>query len=145
MCALSVDSCRKELEEKFTTASSEKSKFRWRSKVNLLNELMILCNMPLHLAYDEYMVKIPLEIQAKYKDKTSAVHTFVESILHANGGLPVAIINTPDKGFRMVVLYENIGTLENIRNLTSLNSVLAQAFERIKSKESIVDLTIHFK
>ena len=67
MCALSVGSCRKELEQKFTTASSEMSKLRWRSKVNLLDELMILRNMPLHLAYDEYMAKIPLEMQAKYK------------------------------------------------------------------------------
>lgn len=54
-CLLSSEGCVNHLQRLIENSTSENSKLKLRSKINLLCELQIVNHMPLYLAFEEYI------------------------------------------------------------------------------------------
>ena len=104
------------------TVHQTKMCFMWKSRLNLLAELECVKFMPLDVAYEEYLGKLPEEYHPNYNIRNKARKEFVESLLGRNTGLPVLIVtNSHDK---YLILYEECGKHHVSEQLQVLCEVL---------------------
>ena len=141
MRQLSVEQCKTELAQYIKNASSDKARAMWKSKLNLVNELAIMKTMPIGLAYEEYIGKIPADLVPHYSQKFNAVKAFVRSLLSQHGGLPVLIVNTK-AGERFVTIYDHIGNNGNLVALREIDKIISNRNE--KHDQPLEKLAPHF-
>lgn len=107
-CLLSSEGCVNHLQRLIENSTSENSKLKLRSKINLLCELQIVNHMPLDLAFEEYIGMLNDNPDNPVENMNNKRQSFVDTILNESSGLPCMIVNVENT--RHLMLLEKSGS-----------------------------------
>lgn len=130
-----------QLHKKINDTTSDREKAHLTSMLCLLNELMVVTEMPLDICFDDYLAKLPEEYQPKAKRHRTSRQSFRESLLQERRGLPVIIVSlnvTNPKPH--VILMDH--PVSNTSFIEGLNNVLSENEDTVHLMD---ELTGHFK
>lgn len=121
-CLLSSEGCVNHLQRLIENSTSENSKLKLRSKINLLCELQIVNHMPLYLAFEEYIGILNDNPDNPVENMNNKRQSFVDTILNESSGLPCMIVNVENT--RHLMLLEKSGSELNYSTFKAIDEIL---------------------